>query len=63
MQVGDLIKFSNNEQPAENDIGAVVNIAGRKVTILWAKDSTVGYSTIDRLLLDKDYFEIIENNS
>jgi len=63
VQVGDLIKFSNNEQPAENDIGAVVNIAGRKVTILWAKDSTVGYSTIDRLLLDKDYFEIIENNS
>ena len=63
MQVGDLIKFSNNEQPAENDIGAVVNIAGRKVTILWAKDSTVGYSTIDRLLCERDYFEVIENNS
>ena len=63
MQVGDLIKFSNNKQPAENDIGVVVNIAGRKVTILWAKDASLGYSTIDRLLLDKDYFEVIENNS
>lgn len=62
MQVGDLIKFSNNEQPAENDIGAVVNIAGRKVTILWAKDGTVGYSTIDRLLCERNYFEVIENN-
>jgi hypothetical protein len=63
VQVGDLIEFTNNEQPKENDIGTVVNIAGRRVTILWAKDGTVGYSTIDRLLCEKDYFEIIENNS
>ena len=63
MQVGDLIKFFNNEQPEENDIGTVVKIAGRKVTILWAKDSTVGYSTVDRLLCEKKYFQIIEKNS
>ena len=63
MQVGDLIKFSNSEQPEENDIGTVVKIAGRKVTILWAKDSTVGHSTIDRLLCEKKYFQIIEKTS
>jgi len=63
MKVGDLIKFSNSEQPEENDIGTVVKIAGRKVTILWAKDFSVGYSTIDRLLCEKKYFQIIENNS
>ena len=63
MQVGDLIRFSNEEKPEENDIGTVTNIAGRKVTIFWAKDASLGYSTIDRLLLDKDYFEVIENNS
>jgi len=63
VQVGDLIKFTHISKPEENDIGAVVNIAGRKVTILWAKDAVVGYSTIDRLLCEKDYFEVIENNS
>ena len=63
MQVGDLVKFSNSEQPEENDIGTVVKVAGRKVKILWAKDSSVGYSTIDRLLCERDYFEVIEYNS
>ena len=62
MEVGDLIKFSNEEKPEENDIGVVANIAGRKVTIFWARDSTVGYSTIDRLLCTPKYFKIIEQN-
>ena len=63
MQIGDLIKFTHASKSEENDIGAIVNIAGRKVTILWAKDAVVGYSTIDRLLCEKDYFEVIEKTS
>ena len=61
MKIGDLIKFTHMFEPEQNDFGVVTNIQGRDVRLEWAKTGA-GYSTIDRLLCEKRYFKIIENN-
>ena len=59
MQVGDLIKFKNTGvYDEEDDIGIVIDIQGRDVTLCWAKTGKA-YSTIDRLLCEKEHFEVI----
>ena len=58
MQVGDLIKFHGRSRHTDDDIGFVVSVQGRDVTLCWAKTG-FARSTIDRLLCEKEYFEII----
>ena len=58
MQVGDLVKFHDMSPNKEHDIGIVVDIQGRDVTLCWAKTGPA-YSTIDRLLCEKEHFEVI----
>ena len=62
MKVGDLIKFNDVGPNKEHDIGVIINIKGRDVTLCWAKTGKA-YSTIDRLLREKKHFEVLEFNS
>ena len=59
MQVGDLIKFNDVGPGNEHDIGIIIDIKDRDVTLCWAKTGKA-YSTIDRLLNEKIHFEIIK---
>jgi hypothetical protein len=59
VQVGDLIKFHDISPNGGDDIGIVIDIKGRDVTLCWAKTG-IAHSTIDRLLYEKRHFEIIE---
>ena len=58
MEVGNLIKFIHAVKPEENDIGIILSIVERDITLHWAK-SGFATSTIDRLLSHADRFEVI----
>jgi len=59
VKVGDLIKFNDISPNKEDDIGIIIDIKGRDVTLCWAK-SGKACSTIDRLLYEKQHFELLE---
>lgn len=60
MKVGDMIKFTDAFAPERFDYGVVMKIRGPDVTLEWAKTGWCETS-IDRLLSEKHYFEVIKN--
>ena len=60
MKVGDLIKFNDAFAAERFDYGVVTEINGRNVMLEWAKTGWC-VTTVDRLLSETLYFEVIEN--
>ena len=60
MKVGDLIKFNDAFAAERYDYGVVMKVNGRNVMLEWAKTGWC-VTTIDRLLSETLYFEVIEN--
>jgi len=58
VKVGDLIKFNDAFAAERYDYGVVMEVNGRNVMLEWAKTGWCE-TTIDRLLSEKHYFEVI----